>query len=412
MSGAAIGAAREENMVHKGLFAALAVAAATATATAGAAAEELRIGYVVTLSGGAAIIGQHSSNGFRLGLEHEGWKVDGDKLAGQIPARVFFADDQLKVEVALREVDRFLKQHKVHVVAGLQWSNIQMAAFPIIAEAKIPAVGTVAGASPLSGAQCSPYLSVSSWNNDQLPEATGILLNNDGVKNVYALVPNYQAGKDMIVGLERTYKGAIVDRAFFKLGETDFQAEISKLRAKKPAAVFFFGPGAMGISFFKQWAASGAGTEIRIYSVFTADEITVPAIGEAAVGSLLTNFWDPASTAPANQRFMKEYTARFGHKPSLFAVAGYDGARMIGGAVRALKGKIDDGLAFARAIRKAEFASPRGTFKMNANGFPIQDFFKQEIVRSAGGVDIATRGLVMREHKDAYWEQCPPDRRH
>src|SRR6185369_1893643 len=246
-------------MIGKAVGAALALVAATAAA----GAQELRIGYMVTLSGGAAIIGQHSANGFRLGLEHEGWKQDGDKLAGLIRTRVFFADDQLKVETALREVDRFIKQHKVHVVAGLQWSNILMATVPVITEAKIPALGTVAGASPLSGAQCNPYLAVSSWNNDQLPEAMGILLNNDGIKTVYALVPNYQAGKDAIIGLERTYKGRVIDRSLFKLGETDFQVEISKLRARKPEAVFFFGPGAMGISFFKQWAASGAGQETR-----------------------------------------------------------------------------------------------------------------------------------------------------
>ena len=390
----------------------LGAAVALLASIAAARADELRIGYMVTLSGGAAIIGQHSSNGFRLGLEHEGWKQDGDKLAGSIPTRVFFADDQLKVEVALREVDRFLKQHKVHVVAGLQWSNILLAAIAPITDARIPAVGTIAGASPLSGSLCNPYLVVSSWNNDQLPEALGILLNNDGVKSVYALVPNYQAGKDMIVGLERTYQGKIVDRSLFKLGESDFQAEISKLRARKPEAVFFFGPGAMGIAFFKQWEASGAGKETRVYSVFTVDEITMPAIGDAAVGSLLTNFWDPSSQEPANQRFVKDYVARFKHKPSLFAVAGYDGARIIASAVRKLEGKVEDGLALARAMRKAEFRSPRGTFKINVNGFPIQDFFKQEIVSTPAGPDIVTRGVVLRERKDPYWEQCPPDKRH
>ena len=389
----------------------MAVAAMLAAGAAGAAANELRIGYVVTLSGGAAIIGQHSSNGFRLGLEHEGWKADGDKLAGAIPTRVFFADDQLKVEVAVREVDRFLKQHKVHVVAGLQWSNIMMAAFPHVAAAKIPALGTVAGASPLAGAQCSPYLAVSSWNNDQLPEAMGILLNNDGIKNVYALVPNYQAGKDMIVGLERTFKGKIVDQSLFKLGESDFQVEISKLRARQPEAVFFFGPGSMGIAFFKQWAASGIGKEVRVYSVFTVDEITMPAIGDAVLGSFLTNFWDSGSKSPANQRFVKDHVARFGHAPSLFSVAGYDGARMIASAVRKLGGRVEDGLAFAKALRKPDFESPRGTFKINVNGFPIQDFFKQEVARGPKGPEIVTRGVVLREHKDAYWEQCPPERR-
>jgi branched-chain amino acid transport system substrate-binding protein len=389
------------------------LAAGALLAAAPAAADELRIGYVVTLSGGAAVIGQHSSNGFRLGLEHDGWRQDGDKLAGVVPTRLFLADDQLKVEVALREIERFIKQQRVHIVAGLQWSNIMMAGVPPIAEAKIPALGTIAGASPLSGKLCNPYLVVSSWNNDQLPEALGILLNNDGIKNVYALVPNYQAGKDMIVGLERTYKGRVSDRSLFKLGESDFQAEISRVRAANPEAVFFFGPGSMGIAFFKQWAASGAGKSIRVYSVFTVDAITMPAIGDSAVGSLLTNFWDPDSTSPANQRFVKDYVARFGHQPSLFSVTGYDAARMIAGAVRATGGKVDDGLALARALRKARIESPRGPFSINVNGFPIQSFYKREVVRGPdGAARVVTRGVVLRDHKDPYWEECPADRRH
>ena len=389
----------------------LGLALLLAGAATGAIADEFRIGYMVTLSGGAAIIGQHSSNGFRLGLEHEGWKQDGDKLAGIVPTQVFFADDQLKVEVALREVDRFLKQHKVHVVAGLQWSNIQMAAVPLIAEAKIAALGTVAGASPLSGNLCNPYVAISSWHNDQLPEALGTMLNNDGVKTVFALVPNYQAGKDAIVGLERTYKGRVSDRSLFKIGESDFQAEISRVRAQTPDAVFFFGPGAMGIAFFKQWATSGMAKNIRVYSVFTVDEITVPAIGDAAVGSFLTSFWDPDAKIPVNERFVKNYTARFNHRPSLFAVTGYDGARMIAGAVRSLGGKVEDGLALARAMRKADPPSPRGAFKINVNGFPIQSFYKQEVVKGPNGPDIVTRGIVMRDLKDAYFEQCPADKR-
>ncbi|MGH7005376.1 MAG: ABC transporter substrate-binding protein [Alphaproteobacteria bacterium] len=239
----------------------------------------------------------------------------------------------------------------------------------------------------------------------------GNLLNNDGVNSVFALVPNYQAGKDAIVGLERTYKGRVVDRSLFKLGESDFQAEISRVRAQAPQAILFFGPGAMGTAFFKQWAASGIGKGIGVYSVFTVDQIIVPAIGDAAVGSLLTSFWDPESKSPANERFAKSYLARFNHRPSLFAVTGYDGARMIAGAVRSLNGKVDDGLVLARAMRTAEAPSPRGPFKINVNGFPIQNFFKQEVVRETSGPEIVTRGVVTRDLRDAYWERCPVDKR-
>src|SRR5690349_5153755 len=73
-----------------------------------AAAQELRIGFLNTMTGGGAVIGKHMENGWKLGLEHQGWKKDGDPLGG-VPTRVFYGDDQSKTDVGLREVERMIK---------------------------------------------------------------------------------------------------------------------------------------------------------------------------------------------------------------------------------------------------------------------------------------------------------------
>src|ERR1041384_6307328 len=98
-------------------------AAVCGLAAAPAAAQELRIGFMNTMTGGGAVIGRHQVNGWHLGLEHEGWKKNGDKLGG-VPTRIFEADDQQKPDVGLANVEKFLKQEKVHIVAGIIWSNI------------------------------------------------------------------------------------------------------------------------------------------------------------------------------------------------------------------------------------------------------------------------------------------------
>ena len=79
-------------------------------------AQDLRIGYLNTTSGSGAIIGRHLERGWKLGLEHQGWTKDGDKLGG-VPTRVFYADDQSKTDVAVKEVEKFIKQDKV-IVGG------------------------------------------------------------------------------------------------------------------------------------------------------------------------------------------------------------------------------------------------------------------------------------------------------
>src|SRR6185295_4654089 len=139
---------------------------------------------------------------------------------------------------------------------------------PVVLESNTFLVSTNAGASPMAGKMCNKDFFSSSWQNDQTPEAMGKLMQDDGVKNVYELSPNYQAGKDMITGFEREYKGGIKGQILFKLSQQDFQAELSQIRAARPDAVYAFLPGAWGISFFKQFQDAGM-DKIKLYSVYS-----------------------------------------------------------------------------------------------------------------------------------------------
>jgi branched-chain amino acid transport system substrate-binding protein len=377
-----------------------------------AAAQELRIGFMNTFTGGGAVLGKHQENGWKLGLEHEGWAKDGDKLGG-VPTKIYYADDQQKVDVGVKEAERFLKSEKVHIVAGIIWSNILMAVQKPTFDSNVVLLTTNAGASPMAGAACHPMFVSTSWNNDQAPEALGKRMSDDNIQSIFMLAPNYQAGKDMIAGVLRTLKGPkVLGQNLFKLGETDFQPDISKLRAEKPAAVFVFAPGAMAGAFMKQWAASGVGKEIKLYTVFSVDNATLPSIGDAAIGSYHAAYWNTDLPFPANQRFVKEYTAKFGGPPSEFAAQAYDAVRLISAAVKAVGGKVDDTKGLAKALRKTPYESTRGPYEYNVNGIPIQNFYLREVVKGADGKPaIVTRSTIFEKHKDAYWEQCPADKR-
>jgi branched-chain amino acid transport system substrate-binding protein len=376
------------------------------------AAQELRIGFLSTTSGGGAVIGRHQVNGWQLGLEHEGWKKDGDKLGG-VPTRIFSADDQAKPDVGLAAAEKFLKQEKVHIIAGIIWSSIMVPVFKVAVDAKVGVVGTNAGTSLIAGELCNPLFISTSWQGDQPSEALGILISRDKVESIYLLAPNYQGGKDLVSGVTRTLKGVkIVATDLFKLGETDFQTEISKVRAAKPKAVFVFAPAAMGPAFVKQWHASGIGKEIKLYTIHTIDGVTLPAIGDAGIGAIETIQWSHDLDNATNRKFVKDYVAKFGHMPSNFAQQAYDAPRLIAAAVKAQKGRIDDVAALMKAMRKVSYPSARGPYQYNVNGFPIQNFYKVEVIRGADGKPaIVNRGIVISNHKDSYWEKCPADKR-
>ena len=375
--------------------------AAGIVALPAAAQEKLRIGFINTLSGPQTILGKNQKDGFELGIEALGGKIGG------LETEVVIGDDQAKPDVGVQLADRMIKRDRVHVVAGVIWSNVLLAVAPVVLDSNVFLVSTNAGTSPLAGKQCHKDFFSTSWQNDQTPEAMGKLMQDEGVKNVYEIAPNYQAGKDMLTGFERTYKGGIKGQILFKLSQQDFQAELSQIRAARADAIFTFVPGAWGISFFKQYEASGLRTQTKLYSTFSIDESTLPAIGEAALGSYITSFWSHDLEFPQNRKFVDSFRKKYGYDPSLLAAQAYDAPFLLDSAVRAVKGDLNNRDGMRKAMEKADFPSVRGPFKYNTNHFPIQNFYKVEVVRSpTGKIELKNRGIVFKDHKDSYAKEC------
>jgi branched-chain amino acid transport system substrate-binding protein len=383
-------------------IAACAAAAALALSAPVQAQQKLKIGFITTLSGPPAIIGKHMKDSVEVALEHLGGKVGG------LETEVIYGDDQFKPDVGVQLAEEMLKKHQVDFVAGIIWSNVMMAVVPVVTGAGKIMVGSNAGASPLAGSQCNELYFSASWNNDESPEAMGKYLQDKGINDLYVLAPNYQAGKDMVAGLKRYYKGRIVEEVYTKFQQQDYQAEISQLRSKSPKAVFAFYPGGMGIQFVKQYVQAGLRDQIPLYTVFTVDETTLPALREAAIGQYEARFWSPDIKIPASQKYVADFRKKFGYTPSFYGAQSYDSIMLIDSAVRATKGNLKDTQALVKAMRKADFDSIRGRFTYNVNQHPIQDFYLLQAVKSSGpdGVEMRILQKAFEKHKDAYWQDC------
>ncbi len=368
---------------------------------AAAQQQRLKIGFITTMSGPQGIIGKHMRDSVELAIEHLGGKVGG------LQTEVVYGDDQTKPDVGVQLANDMLKRDQVDIMAGIIWSNVMMAVMPVVTGAGKIMVGSNAGASPLAGSQCNELYFSTSWNNDQSPEAMGKFLQDSGVDNLYVLAPNYQAGKDMVAGLKRYYKGKIIDEVYTKLGQQDYQAEITQMRSKNPKAVFIFYPGGMGIQFVRQYVQAGLRERIPLYSVFTVDETTLPALKEAAVGQYEARFWSPDMDTPASKKYVGDFRKKFGYTPSFYGAQSYDSIMLIDSAVKAVKGNVKDNKGMVAAMRKADYPSVRGPFKFNVNHHPIQDFFLLRAEKGGPeGVEMKIQKKVFEDHKDSYYQDC------
>ncbi len=381
----------------------LALAATAALASAPAlAADNVKIGLLSTLSGPGAGLGVDIRDGFQLAV-----KLNGGKLGG-LPAEVVVADDQASPDVGRQTADRLVKRDKVDFMTGVVFSNVMLAVGAPTFAAKTFYVSANAGPSQYAGEQCNPYFFNVAWQNDNLHEAVGKTVTEKGFKKVALIAPNYPAGKDALAGFKRFYKGEVASETYTQLNQLDYGAEISKLRAAKPDAVYIFLPGGLGINFIKQFVGAGLSKDMTLFGPgFSADEDVIKAVGDPMLGMFNSSQWAHDMDNAANKVFVAEFEKAYGRLPSLYASQGYDAARMIDAAVRDVKGKLDDKAAVRKALAAAKFESVRGGFKFNTNQYPIQDYYLRVITRdSKGRVTNRTLGKVFSNHTDAYAASC------
>lgn len=380
----------------------LAAAAGVAMAASAQSTEPVKIGLLSTLSGPGAGLGVDIRDGFQLAV-----KLAGNKLGGR-PAEIIIADDQGSPDVGRQTADRLIKRDKVDFMTGVVFSNVMLAVGAPTFASKTFYVSANAGPSQYAGEQCNPYFFSASWQNDNLHEAVGQVVQEKGFKRVAVIAPNYPAGKDAISGFKRYYKGEIASETLPALNQLNFGTEISQLRASKADAVYIFLPGGMGINFIKQFVAAGLSKDMTLFAPgFSGDEDVIKAVGESMLGMFNTSQWGHDMNNPANKRFVAEFEKEYGRLPSLYASQGYDAALLIDSAVRDSKGQLTDKAVVRKALQAANFASVRGPFKFNKNQFPIQDYYLRVIVKDTKGrVTNRTMGVVLKNHADAYVGSC------
>ena len=381
-----------------------AFALATALATAGAtAADKVKVGFVSTLSGPSSALGVDIRDGFLLAV-----KLNGGQLGG-LPAEVLVSDDQFKPDVGKQLFEKNIKRDHVDFMTGVVFSNIMLAALPEALDNNTFYISPNAAPSSIAGKDCNPLFFAVSWPNDAYHEAAGEFANQRGLKSVYLLAPNYQAGKDSLAGFKRTYKGQVVGENYTKLGQLDYAAELAEVRAAKPQAVYIFLPGGMGINFIKQFVGAGLGKDMQlVLPGFSADQDVINPVGPAMSGLFNTAHWSPDFANAANQKFMAEFQKEYKRIPTLYASQGYDAAQLINAAVRDVKGNIEDKEALRKALKAARFDSVRGAFRFNTNQYPIQNYYVRTVGSDGKGglINKSFNTPILKDHGDAYVGEC------
>ncbi len=366
-----------------------------------ASAEPLRIGFITTLSTPAGYIGEDQRDAFKLAIDHEGGKLGG------VPVEMVLEDDGLKPATGKQSAEKML-QEGIQLFTGINFSNVLMAAAPTILKKGAFYVSLNAGPSVFAGKRCDKNYFVASFENTSLHAAAGQAANEQGIKNIVLLAPNYQAGRDALEGFKRLYKGKVMAEIYTKLDQSDFSVELARVRDLAPDAIYQFHPGGAGINFAKQYANSGLSKKIPMFlPVFSMDLRMIQATGNAAEGVYSTALWSPLLDVPESKQFVEDFKKAYGRVPTHYAALAYDTALLIASALKAVDGDMGRADEFRAALQKADFKSVRGNFAFDTNHHPIQDYYLTKIERDADG-NLMPKVLskVLSSQRDAFAAEC------
>lgn len=287
------------------------------------AADTVPVGAVEILTGPNSAYGIAIKAGLDLALDEINKKgvLGGRKIALTIE------DSAGNKDQAINAARKLIGRDKVVAIIGPTLSNEMFAVGPVVNERKIPIIGTSTTAVGIT--DIGPFVFRTSLPESDVIPVTLKYAQGKGVKSIALAYANDDAfsksGFDTMKEAAEKAGLKIVTIESFSGKDTDFSAQLTKIKALKPDAIGISALVEPVSGFMLQARQLGFGQETRFVG---GNGSNSPKLGEiagpAADGLLVGSPWFIGKTDPANAAFVTAFRARFGRDPDQFSAQAYD----------------------------------------------------------------------------------------
>src|SRR5712664_3001901 len=347
---------------------------------------EFKLGVVLPYSGVYAELGKSITNGMKMYFDSVG------NQAGNRKITMITADEQTALADAVAATKKVVEQDSVDMVAGYVSSPNAAGNRDYLHGLKMPTLIANAGVNSLSRAAKSPYIYRTSFSNWQPAHPMGTYVAEKlGKKRIQLVYARYGAGLESVASFKETFTasgGTIVgpDVATPFPNNGDQTPFVQAIQTDKIDGIYSFMSGTDAVTFLKKAAELGTLKKLGLVSgaaVFVEQDVLAAISDAAPTGAITGLHWALTLTNKENQDFISNYTKKFsGRQADVFAVQGFDTARVIVDALNATQGKTDNKDAFMKAIANVTFKSPRGDFKFDpSTNNVIQTIYIRKIVK-------------------------------
>lgn len=328
------------------------------------AGNTVRIGVFMSLTGSTANFGISSVNGIKMAADEA--NAQGGINGKQIELLV--QDDRSDASEAATIVTKFVTQDQVHAILGEVASSRSIAAAPIAQNAKIPMLSPSSTNPEVT--RKGDYIFRTCFIDPQQGKAIGeFAAKNLNAKRAGLLVDRKN---DYSVGLSQFIRetftaggGQIVVEQSYQEGDTDFNSQLTSIKAGNPDVIFV--PGYYGEVGLIAQQAKKLGINAPLVGGDGWDSQQLYQIGgQALVGSYFSNHYSVDDPDTAVQTFVNNYKTRYGQVPDALAATAYDAARILFDAIK--RAGSTDGPAIRDALAKTtNFPGVTGNVTINAD---------------------------------------------
>ena len=338
--------------------AAFVLASATAVCHAQAAAgEPIRVGALLSVTGGLASVGQPEREGVLLAQK----VINARGGVNGSPLDIVVEDDASSPDSAVSKVNALVHTQKVRAIIGPSGIAQTVAIGGITQAQKVPLIAfTGIGPAVERERTCVFHMTPSQELNAR---AVLAYARDTGAKKVGVL---HDSGYGQVVwnsmkGLDGEYGVTFTQVEKFEIAATDATTQAAKIKASNPDAVIVISTSATPYRNVRQVKMT-----VPIISVHgTASYELVKAMGEAADNVIHSEFLVAEDPLPTQKEFVEAYKKEYGKLPKHFSAAGWDAVMMLADALKvAGAGAAGDKLCTAMrrpyqgATTKYDFAAP------------------------------------------------------
>ena len=328
------------------------------------AADPVKIGVILPMTGPFASTGREIDAAIKLFVQK-----NGDTVAGRKVEVIVRDDTGLAPETTKRIAQEMVAKDHVDVLAGFGLTPLALATAPVATEAKVPMV--VMGAATSVIPQRSPYIVRTGFTLAQVTAPLAEWAAKNGIKRVVTLVTDYGPGLDA----EKTFVkrfgdggGTVIESIRSPLRNPDYAPFLQRAKDARPDALFVFVPSGEGTAVLKQFADRGlkdAGIKLICTGDVLDDEL-LETIGPAALGVISSHHYSAAHKSPENRAYVDAFMkANPKLRPNFHSLGGWDGMQLIYAALKKTNG-VTDGDALLAAMKGMSWISPRGPITVDA----------------------------------------------